>query len=176
MADPFIGEIRLFAGNFAPRGWAFCNGTSMSVSQNTALFSILGTTYGGNGRTNFELPDLQGRVPIHEGTGSGLPTYRLGQHGGSETETFTESQMPSHNHAEIAVPLLPTQGGGSEDPANHALGLAVGAQVYGEPANLVAMDSSSLASTGGGQSRDNMQPYLTINFIIALEGTYPSRG
>lgn len=176
MADPFIGEIRIFAGNFAPRNWALCDGTSMEVSQNTALFSILGTTYGGDGRTNFNLPDLRGRVPIHEGTGPGLPNYRLGQYGGSETETVTEAQMPSHNHAEIAVASLPQAGGGSEDPANHALGLSVGANIYGDPNNLVNMATGSLGSTSGGQSRNNMQPYLTLNFIIALVGTYPSRG
>ncbi|MGK7909047.1 MAG: phage tail protein [Synechococcus sp.] len=178
MADPFIGEIRIFAGNFAPRDWAFCDGSLLQVDQNTALFSILGTTYGGNGRTTFGLPDLQGRVPMHAGTGPGLTQRRLGEKGGAETQAFTDAQMPSHTHAEVAVPQNRRTSSGTTTPTNHALGLIDDSQdIYGDPNNLVAMASASIASTGGGsESRSNMQPFLAVNYVIALTGTYPQRG
>ena len=178
MADPFIGEIRIFAGSFAPRDWAFCDGSLLQVNQNTALFSILGTVYGGDGRTTFALPDLKGRAPIHEGTGTGLSTYRLGQKGGAATETFTESQMPSHTHAAIAVPQSRRTSSETGVPTDHALGLIDSSQdIYGDASNLEAMASASMTSTGGGTgSRSNMQPFLAINYIIALAGTFPQRG
>ena len=178
MADPFIGEIRIFAGNFAPRGWAFCDGSTLSISQNQALFAVLGTTYGGDGRTTVGLPDLQGRAPMHAGTGTGLTRRRLGEKGGAATETFTEAQMPSHTHAEIAVPQSRRSTSGTTVPTDHALGLIDSTQdIYGNANNLVAMASASITSTGGGTgSRSNMQPFLAINYIIALMGTFPSRG
>ncbi|MBT9314086.1 phage tail protein [Leptothoe spongobia] len=178
MADPFIGEIRIFAGNFAPRNWAFCDGSTLSISQNQALFAVLGTTYGGDGRTTLGLPDLQGRAPMHAGSGTGLTRRTLGEKGGAETQTFTEAQMPSHTHAEVAVPQNRRTSSGTAIPTNHALGLVDDSQdIYGDPSNLVAMASTSITSAGSGsESRSNMQPFLAINYIIALEGTFPSRG
>lgn len=178
MTDPFIGEIRIFAGNFAPRNWAFCDGSTLNISQNTALYSILGTTYGGNGRTTLGLPDLQGRAPMHAGSGTGLSRRTLGEKGGAETQTFTEAHMPSHTHSEVAVPQNRRTSSGSTIPTNHALGLIDDSQdIYGDPNDLVDMASTSITSTGGGSgSRSNMQPFLAVNYIIALEGIFPNRG
>ncbi|HSR49370.1 MAG TPA: tail fiber protein [Acidobacteriota bacterium] len=173
MSEPFVAEIRIFAGNFAPRGWAFCNGQLLPVSQNTALFSLIGTTYGGDGRTTTALPNLEGRAPMHPGRGPGLTDRRLGQRGGVETVTLNEAQMPNHTHT-----MRASDGRGRS-------GIAVG-NVLAEPrdgllyqtntsANLVDMSDSSLSDTGGSQAHNNMQPYLTMNFIIALVGLYPSR-
>lgn len=169
MSEPFIAEIRIFAGNFAPRGWAFCNGQLLPISQNTALFSLIGTTYGGDGRTTTALPNLQGRAPMHPGRGPGLTARRLGERGGTETITLSEAQMPNHTHRAI--------GSGEDDnstlPVNHYYGAL--STVYTSPANLGAMADGSLPNTGGSQPHNNMQPYLAINFIIALVGLYPSR-
>lgn len=178
MANPFIGEIRIFAGNFAPRGWAFCDGSTLSIAQHSALYAVLGTTYGGDGRTTLGLPNLQGRAPMHAGTGPGLTKRRLGEKGGAATEKFTDAQMPSHTHAEVAVPQNRRTSSGTTVPTNHALGLIDDSQdIYGNANNLVAMSSASITSTGGGsESRSNMQPFLTVNYIIALEGTFPQRG
>lgn len=171
MSEPFIAEIRIFAGNFAPRGWAFCNGQLLPVSQNTALFSLIGTTYGGDGRTTTALPNLEGRAPMHPGRGPGLTDRRLGQSGGVETVTLTEAQLPNHTHALNASVRLANQ-----DDANAAYpALAPVENLYGDPANLRAMAPSSMDHTGGSQAHNNMQPYLAINFIIALVGLYPSR-
>lgn len=173
MADPFIGEIRIFAGNFAPRNWAFCNGQLLPISQNPALFSILGTTYGGDGRTTFQLPDLQGRLAMHPGSGPGLTARRLGQRFGSETETLTASQMANHRH-DFAVTSDNGEQGTLSDKV--ALGRSRGGTMYNSAANLVQMNSSTLGSApGGGGSHDNMQPFLAVNYIIALSGLYPSR-
>jgi microcystin-dependent protein len=174
MADPFVAEIRIFPFNFAPAGWAFCDGQLLPLSQNTALFSLLGTTYGGNGMSNFALPNIQGNAPMHPGQGPGLSLHDLGETGGSETVTLLESEIPSHSHALMAT----TQPG--EDPApgpSEALGRSIGASLYQTVTNtnLVQMSDSVLAPAGGDQPHNNMMPYLTLNFCIALQGVYPPR-
>ncbi len=173
MSEPFIAEIRIFAGNFAPRGWAFCNGQLLPISQNTALFSLIGTTYGGDGRSTTALPNLQGRAPMHPGRGPGLTARRLGQRGGTETVTLSEAQMPSHTH-QMQASGRPAN---NDDPASDRwLGTAGSSNAaYAPPQNLVQMASQSLESAGGSQPHNNMQPYLAINYIIALVGLYPSR-
>jgi microcystin-dependent protein len=169
MSEPFVAEVRIFAGNFAPRGWAFCNGQLLPISQNTALFSLIGTTYGGDGRTTTALPNLKGRAPMHPGRGPGLTSRRLGQKGGVETATLTEAQIPAHTH----TLRVSEEDGDSTQPAGNYP--AVGNEIYAPASSLVAMAGPSLPSTGGSQSHNNMQPFLTINFIIALVGLYPSR-
>lgn len=173
MSEPFIAEIRIFAGNFAPRGWAFCDGQLLPVSQNTALFSLIGTTYGGDGRTTTALPNLQGRAPMHPGRGPGLTDRRLGQRGGVTEVTLTEAQMPNHTHQMYGS----GRPANNDDPAsNRYLGTASSANAaYAPPNNLVAMADASLPNTGGSQAHNNLQPLLTMNFIIALVGLYPSR-
>jgi microcystin-dependent protein len=169
--DPFVAEIRIFPFNFAPKGWAFCDGQLMPLSQNTALFSLLGTTYGGNGISNFALPDLQGRAPMHPGQGPGLSLHDLGETGGSETVTLLESEIPSHSHAFM----------GATPPAesNLATGFALtrsgNANAYAPPAALVDMAPEALTPAGGDQPHNNLQPLLTLNFCIALQGVYPPR-
>lgn len=171
MSEPFVAEIRIFAGNFAPRGWAFCNGQLLPVSQNTALFSLIGTTYGGDGRTTTALPNLQGRAPMHPGRGPGLTDRRLGQRGGVEMVTLSEAQMPNHTHTLRASDEI-----GEDRPAvGRALARSTGGNMYHTSANLVPMASQALPDAGGSQAHNNMQPYLTMNFIIALVGLYPSR-
>jgi microcystin-dependent protein len=166
MAEPFLGSIILFGGNFAPRGWAFCNGQILAISQNTALFSLLGTTYGGNGQTTFALPDLRGRAPIHFGQGPGLQNYALGEVGGEEAVTLTAPQLPSHTHAQPA-----TNGQETTNRPNNALPARGG--VYSNESDGSAFHPTSAA--GGGQPHDNRSPFLTLNYIIALEGIFPSR-
>lgn len=171
MSEPFVGEIRMFAGNFAPRGWAFCDGQLLAVSQNDALFSLLGTTYGGDGRTTFGLPDLRGRIPIHAGDGPGLSPRRLGSKGGGENVTLTVNQLPSHNH---------TYSGTNNDALRTAPNASFPARSVADlykagSAVAVDMSSQSLANAGGSQPHTNLMPYLCINFIIALVGIYPSR-
>ena len=172
MSEPFIAEIRIFAGNFAPRNWAFCDGTLLPVSQNTALFSLIGTTYGGDGRTTTALPNLQGRAPMHPGRGPGLTAKRLGEKEGVETVTLSKQQMPTHTHTMGAVPVP-----GNQDDASSSeiLSRTVGANLFNTSANLVAMANETLPSQGGSQAHNNMQPYLAMNFIIALQGLYPQR-
>ena len=170
MSEPFIAEIRIFAGNFAPRSWAFCDGQLLPIPQNTALFSLIGTTYGGDGRTTTALPNLQGRAPMHPGRGPGLTSRRLGQRGGVEMVTLTEAQMPNHTHQAVGQ----GEDANSTNPANRYL--ASGNAAYKAPPATGAMSDAVLESTGGSQPHNNMQPYLTINFIIALQGLYPSRG
>ena len=175
MSEPFIAEIRIFAGNFAPVGWAFCDGTLLPIEQNTALFSLIGTTYGGDGRTTTALPDLQGRAPMHPGSGPGLTTRRLGQKIGAETVTLSGNAIPSHNHS-IQADEVDRTVSDSTDPTGRILGAnASGNYRTGEFTNLVSMSSKALSSAGGGQAHNNMQPFLTMNFIIALTGVYPSR-
>jgi len=173
MASPFIGQITLFAGNFAPRGWAFCNGQLLSISQNTALFSILGTTYGGDGRTTFGLPDLRGRVPIHPGQGPGLSNYILGQKAGAERVTLTQNQLPSHNHAVNAV----AEGGNQASPAGNlpAVESTGTSKDYSDAAATGQMNSGMVGNTGGNEAFSVVQPYQCVNYIIALQGIYPSR-
>lgn len=171
MSEPFIAEIRIFAGNFAPRGWAFCNGQLLPISQNTALFSLIGTTYGGDGRSTTALPNLQGRAPMHPGRGPGLTDRRLGERGGVETVTLSEAQMPNHSHALQGT----RESGDNLNPGNNYL--ARGTAMYAPPpsSGVSPMASNALASVGGSQPHNNLQPFLAINFIIALVGLYPSR-
>ncbi len=178
MSEPFIAEIRIFAGNFAPRSWAFCNGQLLPVSQNTALFSLIGTTYGGDGRTTTALPNLQGRAAMHPGRGPGLTSRRLGQRGGVDSVTLTEAQMPSHKHSLTAdANAGGFSGGGADtpDPVNHYMAsTAASGQFYASGANNLS-PMSNTDNTGGSQSHNNLQPLIAINFIIALQGLYPSR-
>lgn len=165
MAEPFLSEIRIMSFNFPPKGWAFCNGQTLPINQNQALFSLLGTTYGGNGQNNFALPDLRGRVPIHMGAG-----FILGQAGGETAHTLTMSEMPAHTHL--------AQGSGTAANTNTATNstlLGIQNNVYNPPANLVAMSPTEISNAGGSQAHQNMQPYLTLSFCIALQGIFPSR-
>lgn len=175
MSEPFIAEIRIFAGNFAPRSWAFCNGQLLPVSQNTALFSLIGTTYGGDGRTTTALPNLKGRVPMHPGRGPGLTSRRLGQRGGSEMISLTEAQIPNHTHQlQVSNDLA-----GFNDPNNQrSPGRSANriAAMYNTAAtSMESMADAALLNTGGSQPHNNMQPFIAMNFIIALQGLYPSR-
>jgi microcystin-dependent protein len=175
MADPFVAEIRIFPFNFAPRGWSWCDGQLLPLSQNTALFSLLGTTYGGNGKSNFALPDLQGRAPMHQGQGPGLSLHDLGETGGSETVTLLESELPSHAHA------MNGQGSNANlnDPSNAVLARPFGGgNMYKTPggAQTVSLSDQSLAPAGGDQPHNNLMPYLTCYFCIALQGVFPPRG
>ena len=176
MAEPFIGQITLFGGNFAPRGWAFCDGQLLSISQNTALFSILGTTFGGNGQTTFGLPDLRGRVPMHPGSGPGLSARFLGEQGGVESVTLLATQMPPHNHQLNASSTDAT----TPVPTNNVLAKANDPNTLNEINSFAATSNTNLSpgsigQAGGGQPHSNVQPYTCINYIIALEGIYPSR-
>ena len=173
MADPFVAEIRIFPFNFAPKGWAWCDGQLLPLSQNTALFSLLGTTYGGNGKSTFALPDLQGRAPMHPGQGPGLSLHDLGETGGSETVTLLESEIPSHSHALRAYRTDPAD---RFQPTGAVLARANNGFAYNAAANLVSMSDQSLAPAGGDQPHNNMQPYLTFYFCIALQGVFPPRG
>lgn len=172
MSEPFVGEIRMFAGNFAPRGWAFCDGQLLAVSQNDALFSLLGTIYGGDGRTTFGLPDLRGRIPLHAGTGPGLSPRRLGAKGGAEEVTLTVNQMPSHNHE----PFRASGDRGNEaNPGGNVLAESPQIALYLEDPPSVSLDSGVITHVGGSRSHTNLMPYLCVHFIIALVGIYPSR-
>lgn len=165
MAEPFLSEIRIMSFSFAPKGWAQCNGQLMAINQNQALFSLLGTTYGGNGQTNFALPDLRARVPIHEGEG-----HLLGQRGGEQAHTLSIAELPAHTHT-----LNATSSDGSQVvPGGALLAKAAPANPYHAPANLAAMNAGSIAGSGGSQAHQNMQPFLTLNFCIALQGIFPS--
>ncbi|MCA1242818.1 tail fiber protein [Stappia stellulata] len=171
MSEPFVGEIRMFAGNFAPRGWAFCDGQLLAVSQNDALFSLLGTIYGGDGRTTFGLPDMRGRLPIHAGHGPGLSERRLGAKGGAEQVTLTVNQMPSHTH-----PLKASTDFGTEaSPAGNIPAQSTVGNLYFETFPSENLSSSAVTGTGGSRSHTNLMPYLCVHFIIALFGIYPSR-
>ena len=172
MSEPFIAEIRIFAGNFAPRGWAFCDGQLLPISQNTALFSLIGTIYGGDGRTTTGLPNLQGRAPMHPGRGPGLTARRIGQQLGVERETLSEAQIPVHTHAARADN---SNANVNVPTSDSALAKSRGGSAYAPDTNLVDMASESISATGGGQSHQNLQPLLALNFIIALVGIFPSR-
>jgi microcystin-dependent protein len=170
MADQFVAEIRIFGGNFAPTGWAFCDGQILPISQNTALFSLLGTTYGGDGRSTFALPDLRGRSPLHQGQGPGLTSRPLGESAGVETVVLTQSQIPVHTHT--------LAGGGaaaSTNPSGNVFGTPASAKIYGSATSMVPMSSAAIGPAGQNQAHDNRQPYLALSFIIALQGIFPPR-
>ena len=174
MADPFVAEIRIFPFNFAPRGWAWCDGQLLPLSQNTALFSLLGTTYGGDGKSNFALPDLQGRAPMHPGQGPGLSLHDLGETGGSETVTLLESEIPAHTHAVQRV-----RGRRHRAPARRGQRAGAPASAisqYQTPGRHATLAPSAVAPAGGDQPHNNLQPYLTFYFCIALQGVFPPRG
>lgn len=179
MSDPFVAEIRMFGFNFAPRGWAFCNGQILPISQNTALFSLLGTTYGGNGQSTFALPDLQGSAALHPGQGPGLSLYDLGQVGGVETVTLLENELPVHNHTLSATTVNGT--GSSAAGAQLARAFKGNLQssntgrIYSTAAPNQAMSPLALQIAGSGLPHNNMMPYLTVNFCIALQGIFPPR-
>jgi len=169
-AEPFIGEIAWVPYNFTPQGWASCDGQLLQVNQNTALFSLLGTTYGGDGRTTFGLPDLRSRVMVHMGQGPGLSQYRLGEQGGEETVTLTVNQMPAHSHSLNGSSEAPTD----TDPTGNVPASPSRQKLYGASAN-VQMDESAIGYSGGGQGHNNVQPYTVLRCIIALQGIYPTR-
>jgi microcystin-dependent protein len=171
MADPFVAEIRIFPFNFAPKGWAWCDGQLMPLSQNTALFSLLGTTYGGDGKSNFALPDLQGRAPMHPGQGPGLSLHDLGEAAGSEIVTLLQSEIPAHSHSYSVAGQL----GLNNSPANQLCAVGDGINLYAPATNLTPMAPEALAPAGGDQPHNNMQPYLTFYFCIALQGVFPPR-
>lgn len=186
--DPFIGEIVMFGGNFAPRGWALCNGQLLAISQNSALFSILGTTYGGDGRTTFALPDLRGRSPIHAGTGPGLSTIKLGQRGGAEYHTLNVLEMPNHFHSAMTLKgtiAVNDEDATTDDPAGANFGLAQSSagdiSLYNTEANSKVMGANAVTitgntlATGGNQSFYMRNPFEAVNYIIAMVGVYPSR-
>lgn len=172
MSEPFIAEIRIFAGNFAPRGWAFCDGQLLPISQNTALFSLIGTTFGGDGRTTTALPNMQGRAPMHPGRGPGLTARRLGEKTGVETAALSAAQLPNHSHQ------MRCQSGNanSQNPSGAYLATELGpATPYSNGGTNATMAANALDSSGGNAAHNNMQPFLTLSFIIALQGLYPSR-
>jgi microcystin-dependent protein len=171
--DPFVAEIRIFPFNFAPKGWAFCDGQLLPLSQNTALFSLLGTTYGGDGKSNFALPNMQGNAPMHPGQGPGLSLHDLGETGGSETVSLLESEIPSHSHSMGAqnVPL-----GTVQTPTGNVFSHPASGNLFNKANPVVVnMADQTLAPAGGDQPHNNMQPYLTLNFCIALQGVFPPR-
>lgn len=171
MSEPFVGEIRMFAGNFAPRSWAFCDGQLLAVSQNDALFSLLGTTYGGDGRTTFGLPDLRGRIPIHQGSGPGLSPRNLGGRGGTERQTLSINELPSHTHG----PKASASSAETTTPSTTVQPAVASGQYYEARLSAAAMNSSSIGRVGGSEAHNNVQPFQCINYIIALFGIYPSR-
>jgi microcystin-dependent protein len=166
--EAFLGQIVMFGSNFAPRSWAFCDGQLIAISQNAALFSLLGTIYGGDGRTTFALPDMRGRVPVHPGNGSGLSQYQLGARGGTENTTLTVANLPAHTHDVRLVDEATEERGEGHYLAN-------GHPNYGSGTPSSTLSREAVANTGGGQYFNNIQPYLCVNFIIALYGTFPSR-
>ncbi len=172
MSEPFLGEIIMFAGNFAPRGWALCDGQLLPISSYTALFSILGTTYGGDGRTTFALPDLRGRAPIHAGVGPGLSSRSLGSRSGSETNTLDATQLPNHSHT--FTNSVDTAPGTAATPGAGTMPAEASEDIYGE-GEAVINTTVTTSAVGGSLPVNNMQPYLTVNYIIALQGVFPSR-
>ena len=172
MANPFLAEIRIFAGNFAPTGWALCNGQLLPISQNTALFSLLGTFYGGDGKTTFALPDLQGSAPVHQGQGPGLSQRFIGEQAGEQAVTLIQSEMPAHTHALNGTNQLQNL----PDPANHTLARANANAYVQNPTGFTQMNGLAIGITGDNLPHNNMPPFLTLTFIIALQGVFPPRG
>jgi microcystin-dependent protein len=166
MAEPFLSEIRIMSFSFPPKGWAFCNGQLLPINQNQALFSLLGTTYGGDGRVNFGLPDLRGRAPIHEGSG-----HTLGERGGEQGHTLSISELPTHAHVFNASTAAATA---NASPGGSYLGQSSGVFLYGSASNVTAMAPNAIGNVGGSQAHPNMQPFLALNFCIALQGIFPS--
>jgi microcystin-dependent protein len=170
MSSPFIGEIRMFGGNFAPAGWAFCSGQLMPISENDALFALIGTTYGGDGQETFGLPDLQGRLPMHMGTGAGLTTRVIGESGGVETVTLTVNQIPVHSHAPLAV-----SGNGNQATPQNGVWAGVTTSIYTTNPPNIAFNATLGGNTGGSQPHENLMPFLAVSFIISLFGIFPSQ-
>jgi microcystin-dependent protein len=171
MSNPYVGEIRLFAGNFAPQGWAFCDGSLLPISQFDVLFSLIGTTYGGDGQSTFALPDMRGRVPVHQGQGPGLPNHVMGQLGGSESVSLTPAQLPSHGHTLNATTATAVVGAGV---AGDLTATASTTQFYGSTPGGGALAAQALLPSGGGQAHNNVAPFVALSFIIAVYGIYPS--
>jgi microcystin-dependent protein len=170
MPEPYVGEIRMFAGNFAPNGWMFCEGQTLPISENDVLFQLIGTTYGGDGQETFNLPNLASRVPIHMGTGPDGTTYQIGEMAGTEQETLTVQQIPIHTHAMLASTDIPN----ASSPGNNLVGQAA-AKFFRNGSPSVQLNPQSLAPAGGSQPHENVQPFLCINFIISLFGVFPSQ-
>lgn len=170
MAQPYIGEIRMFGGSFAPAGWAFCNGQQLAISENDALFTLIGTTYGGDGQETFNLPNLQSRIPLHMGQGSGLSNYTIGEQGGVEQVTLTINQTPIHTH-----PPLGSNTGGSDSPGGKFWADTSLGKPYGAPPPAVLMNPQTIGPTGGSQPHENMLPFLCVTYIISLFGEFPSQ-
>jgi microcystin-dependent protein len=168
MGTPYLGEIKIISWNFAPKGWAFCNGQFLPINQNQALFSLFGTTYGGDGRVTFALPDLRGRAPIHQGGPIGAS---LGEKGGEESHTVNQSEMPAHNHFSEGV----SPNANSANPVNDYLASVPSFMYRGKPTNLTTLHPASVTNAGGSQPHENRQPYLVLNFIVALQGVFPSQ-
>lgn len=171
MSEPFLAEVRIVGFNFAPRGWAFCDGQILPINQNQSLYSLLGTTYGGDGRTSFALPDMRGRTPIHVGRSNGGAVHMLGQKSGEETHTLASNEMPQHTHPLVATDNNAT----ADDPLNNMIAQSAQTAYASPGATLAAMDTATVTNVGGGQAHNNMQPYLALNFCIALQGLFPSR-
>jgi len=170
MSEPFLAEVRMVGFNFAPRGWAFCDGQILPINQNQSLYSLLGTTYGGDGRTTFALPDIRGRTPIHVGRSNGGGDHRLGQKSGEETHTLSANEMPNHDHVVMAT----SENANQPSPQGHVFARSTNT-IYRSPDGLTPIKSDSVLHVGGGQAHENMQPYLAVNYCIALQGLFPSR-
>jgi microcystin-dependent protein len=171
VGQPFVGEIRMFGGNFAPAGWAFCQGQTLPISENDVLFTLIGTTYGGDGQETFNLPDLQGRLPVHAGTAKSGTTYQLGEKGGVESVTLTTNQIPIHNHSWLVSNGVSAQ----TNPTNNVVSQSSQAQIYIDDVPNVNMATNTIAPEGGSQPHDNFQPYLCVSFIISLFGVFPTQ-
>jgi microcystin-dependent protein len=171
MSDQYVGEIRMFAGNYAPEGWAFCDGSTLPINGYEALYSLIGTTYGGDGQTNFKLPDLRGRIPVHQGQSQSGIVYAMGQQSGTETVTLTSAQIPAHTH-----PVNAQSATGTTNSPNNAFWAGNTIKQYAQSAPDGMMSASAITTAGGSQSHDNMMPYLAVSFIIAVNGLYPSQG
>ncbi|HKK74356.1 MAG TPA: tail fiber protein [Saprospiraceae bacterium] len=179
MSEPFLAEVRIVGFDFPPRGWAFCDGQILPINQNQSLYSLLGTTYGGDGRTTFALPDLRGRVPIHTGRSNGGADHREGQKSGEETHTLAANEMPQHNHQVQATNTSASGGGdgpvGANNPSGKVLASIDVNGYKGTSTNLVNLRQGTITNVGGGQAHNNMMPYIAVNFCIALQGLFPSR-
>lgn len=170
MSDPYVGEIRMFAGNFAPAGWAFCNGAILPIAENDTLFNLIGTTYGGDGQQTFALPDLQGRVPVHQGPAPGGSTYVIGERAGVETVTLTTQQLPAHSHPVVAS----TAGGSTANPQGNVIASSPSVTLFLADIPSVSLPPSTVTAVGGSQPHENRMPFVAINYIISLFGIFPS--